>query len=195
MNRVPRHLYFERRRLTLAGCLAFVAGFALHMHVGASAFGVPFPIFTGFLYAALVVPMAAVTTYLFPNMRWLIDGVAVSRLCFASWVVGVQGQEIAASAIASATIVVGGAIVLLQLCRWIDITSRRFDASGLFLDFASLARKALAWIDNTAARTAVEDDQQPILTICKEPVSTSRTRSWPAALLVRRQIGWVNKAA
>jgi hypothetical protein len=151
--------------------------------------------FTGFLYAALVVPMAAVTTYLFPNMRWLIDGIAVSRLCFASWVVGVQGQEIAASAIASATIVVGGAIVLLQLCRWIEITSRRSDAFAVYLDFASLAHKVLAWIDNTAARIAVEDDQQPILRMCKEPVSTGRTRSWPAALLVRRHIGWDKKAA
>lgn len=157
MHRVPRHLYFERRRLTLAGLLAFVAGFSLHAHVNSSAFGVPFPVFTGFLYAGLVVLTAALTTYLLPTVRWLIDGIAVSRLGFAVWVVGVHGQEIAASPIASATIVVGGAIILLQVGAWLDTTSRKSDASVIFLNIAALARGILAWIDNTAARIAAAD--------------------------------------
>lgn len=157
MHRVPRHLYFERRRLTLAGLFAFVAGFALNAHVNSSAFGVPFPVFTGFLYAVPVVLTAAMTTYLLPNVRWLIDGAAVSRLGFAVWVVSVHGQEIATSPIASATIVVGGAIILLRLGAWLDTTSRKSDASVIVLNVVALARGILTWIDNTTARTAVAD--------------------------------------
>ena len=130
MYNIPRHVYFERRRLTLAGILAFIAGYALHAHVDATAFGLSFPVFTGFFYAVFVVLTAAMTSYLLPNLRKLIDGVAVSRLGFAIWVVGAHGQEIASSPLASATIIVGGAILLLRLGTWIHTLSRAPTAPG-----------------------------------------------------------------
>ena len=152
MYRIPRHVYFERRRLTLAGVLAFVAGYALYAHINALAFGMPFPVFTGLLYAVFVVLAAAVTSYLLPNLRRLIDGVAVSRIAFAIWVVAVHGQEIAASPMISATIVVGGAIVLLQLGTWTVKLSRAPAAPALLVLVAAWARAFAEWLDNTAVR-------------------------------------------
>jgi MFS family permease len=151
-------VYFERRRLTLAGILAFVAGYALYAHVNATALGLPFPVFTGFLYAVLVVLAAAMTSYIFPKLRRLIDGVAVSRLGFAIWVIIAQGQEIAGSPLICATIVVGGAIILLRLSNWIDRLSRTPTAPVIFVNVAARARAAVAWLDNAAVRdTAVRD--------------------------------------
>jgi hypothetical protein len=149
---IPRHVYFERRRLSLAGLLAFLAGYALYAHVNAVAFGVPFPVFTGFFYAVVVVLAAALTSYLLPNLRRLIDGVAVSRIGFAIWVVAVHGQEIAASPTASATIVVGGAIILLRLGAWMDRLSQTPAAPALLVRIAARARTFAAWLDNTAVR-------------------------------------------
>ena len=152
MYRIPRHVYFERRRLTLAGLFAFVAGYALYAHINATAFGLPFPVFTGLLYTALVVLTAAVTSYLLPNLRRLIDGVALTRLAFATWVVAAHGQEIAASPSTTAAIVVGGAIVLLRLGTWIDRSSRKPAAPLLLVAFAAQGRTLAAWLDNAAAR-------------------------------------------
>lgn len=152
MYRIPRHVYFERRRLTLAGLLAFVAGYALYAHIPATAFGLPFPVFTGLLYTALVVLTSAVTSYLLPNLRRLIDGVALTRLAFATWVVAAHGQDIAASPVASATIVVGGAIILLRLGSWIDTASRKPAAPVLLVTITAQLRTLAAWLDNAAAR-------------------------------------------
>ena len=152
MYGIPRHVHFERRRLTLAGLFAFVAGYALYAHITPTAFGLPFPLFTGLLYTALVVLTAAVTSYLLPNLRRLIDGVALTRLAFAAWVVAADGQDIAASPSASAAIVVGGAVVLLRLGTWIDRSSRRPGAPVLLVTFTAQMRTLVAWLDNAAVR-------------------------------------------
>ena len=152
MYRIPQHIYFERRRLTLAGVLAFAAGYALYAHIHATVFGLPFPVFTGLFYAVVVMFAAAVTSYFLPNLRKLIDSVAVARLGFAIWVVSVHGQDIAASPLARATVVVGGAIFLLRLGSWIDTFSRTPSAPLLFVNIAARARVAVAWLDNTAVR-------------------------------------------
>lgn len=152
MHMIPRHVYFERRRLTLAGVLAFVAGYALYAHVSATVFGMPLPLFTGLCYAGLVVPAAAGTSYFMPNLRRLIEGVAVSRLGFALWVVVAQAWEIAASPLASATIVVGGAFLLLQLGGLINRLSQRPTAKAWFASGAARASAVVGWLDNAAAR-------------------------------------------
>lgn len=152
MHGIAGHMYFERRRLTMAGILSFIAGFALHAHVNSLALGLPFPVFTGFLYAVFVVLAATVTTYILPKWRRLIDFVAMSRLCFAFWVIGVHGQEIAASPLASATIVVGGAIFLQWFGDRIDTMNRALGAPVIILNVTARARAFFAWIDNRTER-------------------------------------------
>lgn len=152
MYALAHHIYFERRRLTVAGLLAFAGGFTLHSGVNAVVFGLPYPVFTGFLYAVPVVLTAIITTFLLPNLRWLTDSVAVSRLVFAVWVVCAHRQEIAAQPMVNATIIVGGAILLLRLSSWFDKLSKTVGAPAFVMNAAALTRSGLAWIDNTAMR-------------------------------------------
>jgi hypothetical protein len=137
----------------MAGVLAFFAGYALYAHVPANLHGLPFPVFTGLLYTTFVVLAASVTTYFLPNLRRLIDGVALTRLGFALWVVAAHGQEVAASPTATAAIVVGGAAVLLRLGVWLDRTSRRPSAPALMVTLATQGRAVTAWLDNAPARS------------------------------------------
>jgi hypothetical protein len=168
MYRIPRHLHLERRRLTLAGALAFVAGYALYAHIPLTAFGLPLPVFTGLVYTVIVVLAASVTSYAFPRLRHLIDGVAVTRLAFATWVVVAHGQAIAASPALSATIVVGGAALLLRLGAWLDRLSQSRNTPPLLALITAQARTFTAWLDNAAARdgrpypAAVASDARPI---------------------------------
>ncbi len=114
------HFYLQRRRFTLIGLLAFVAGYLLYSHVESTVMGLPMPVYVGFLYLASVVFTASISTYYFPNLLRLIDCIAVSRLCFAICIVGTESHEIAASPMASAAIVVSGAIVLSRISYWIE---------------------------------------------------------------------------
>lgn len=153
MQAFAQHIYFERRRLTLAGALALLAGFALSAHVDGVAYGLPFPIFTGVLYTVSVVSAAAVTTYMLPNLRWLIDCVAASRLVFAIAIVGFQGQQFATSPFTSAVLVVGGAIILQQICGVIDRVTRASVDQTVGVTYMTKVKACLAWLDNNAARS------------------------------------------
>lgn len=155
VNRITRHIQTQRRRLVTSGLLAFVAGFALYAHVHATAFGLPFPVFTGLFYAIAVVLAAAVSSFVFPRLRRLIDGTALSRLGFAGWVVLGQHHDIAASPLLSATIVVGGAILLIEASSRLE-TLGRSAALPAPLDFAIGAGRAWCdWLDNTGQVSAI----------------------------------------
>lgn len=152
MVNFPRHVYFERRRLTVAGLLAFVAGYALYAHIPAVVHGMPLPVFTGLIYAVVVVLAAAATAYLMPKLRRLIDAVALTRLAFAVWVVLAHGQAVAASPTATAAIVVGSAIALLHLATWLDKLSRQPAAMVWIATTGAELRSLAAWLDNAAVR-------------------------------------------
>lgn len=152
MYNFPRHVYFERRRLTVAGLLAFVAGYGLYSHIPAVVLGLPLPVFTGLIYAVVVVLAASVTAYLIPNLRRLIDAVALTRLAFAAWVVLAHGQAVAASPMATAAIVVGSAIALLRIATWLDNRGRQPAAQAWLATACAEVRACAAWLDNASVR-------------------------------------------
>jgi hypothetical protein len=147
-----RHIHLERRRLIIAGYLAYVAGYVLHAHLNVMVFGVPFPVFTGSVYLISVMLTGVVTTYLLPKIRWLIDCIAVSRLCFAFCIVGIQGQEFAASPMFSALVVVGGAIFIHRLAGILSKIVRSTEAQGMVIGLVKQVRVGLDWIDNKTER-------------------------------------------
>lgn len=147
-----RHVHLERRRLVFAALLGFLAGNVLFAQVEARPFGLPAPIFAGLLYVVFVAPSAAVTSYFFPGMRRLIDGVAVARLCFAILVTLLHAQAYVTSPFVSATAVVGGAALLLRASALADRLAQRSAAPDLLIRVTTQGRSVLAWIDNAAAR-------------------------------------------
>ncbi|MFT4706184.1 MAG: hypothetical protein ACJAY6_001630 [Yoonia sp.] len=152
MRAIAKHMYFERRRLILAGLLAFVAGIMLNAHLSSMAFGLPFPIFTGLLYVFFVILAATMTTYFIPNLRWLTDCVAMSRLGFAIWVVDFHGQEVASLPFMSALIVVVGAMCLLRLTCWVEKISDLNVLPIKLFNVINQIRVVLFWIDNKETR-------------------------------------------
>lgn len=167
MNGIFRHIHLERRRLFIAGYMAYCAGFVLHAHLNMLVFGVPFPVFTGFVYLSAVVLAGAVTTYFLPKIRWLIDCIAVSRLGFAFCIVAIQGQELAASPILSASIVVGGAICLHRIGGQFNKIGQSSNAHGIVVGLVEQVRVGLDWLDNKAER---EVSAQVLSDAC-EPVA------------------------
>jgi len=151
VDKVQNHIYLERRRLTFAGLLAFIAGYALYSHINQHVMGMPFPIFTGVLYTFFVVLSAAVTTYLFPTFRRLIDGISLFRLCFALWVVQTQNHEAFSAPIIQATVVVGSAIIFLQICTWIGVLSQKPGAPDMLVNITKFGRAIAGWLDGTTA--------------------------------------------
>lgn len=152
VNDFLQHIHLERRRLIIAGYLAYFAGFILHAHLIMTVFGLPFPVFTGLVYLGSVVLAGVVTTYFLPKIRWLIDCIAVSRLCFAFCIVGLQGQEFAASPMLSALIVVGGAIFIHRLGGQLNKISQSTYSQGSVTGLVERVRIILDWIDNKAER-------------------------------------------
>ncbi len=150
MQSIFRHVYLERRRLTFIGVLSFVAGVALYSHMGVTPGGIPVPIIIGLIYMAAVMGAAALTTYFLPRLRRITDAVALTRLGFALWVASTHSYELASSPLVSATIVVGSAIILLEvsaklpaIARFLSVPEGRLGITQNTLDF-------LGWLDNAA---------------------------------------------
>ncbi|WP_170576021.1 hypothetical protein [Ruegeria atlantica] len=150
MQSIFRHVYLERRRLALIGALSFVAGVILYSHMGTTPGGVPVPIIIGLIYMVAVVGAAALTTYFLPRLRRITDAVAVTRLGFALWVASTHSYELASSPLVSATVVVGSAILLLEISPRLPAFARMFSIPEERLDFTQNARDFLNWLDNAA---------------------------------------------
>ncbi|CUK09243.1 hypothetical protein RUE5091_03154 [Ruegeria denitrificans] len=150
MQWILRHLYLERRRLAVVGGMSFVAGATLYSHFTGTQMGIPAPIIIGFFYMVAVVVAAVVTTLLLPGLRRFTDAVAVTRLSFAVWVAATQSYELATSPLVSATIVVGGAIVLLQIGVWYPVAVRNLSFPQGGQHVTNNVRQYLRWLDNAA---------------------------------------------
>ena len=155
LNALIRHIRLERRRIAVAGSLAFLAGTTLTSHLHGVAFGLPFPVFVGIAYAGLAMIAATFSTYFLPRLRHLVEAVALSRLLFALGIAGSQGYAVAETPLYAATIVVVGALGLVQIGTWLETRSRMATASVHLVDSAVRAREILDWIDNTATRRRV----------------------------------------
>lgn len=83
LNRLVTHARLERRRLLFVVSLTFVAGALLYAHVPAEIAGLPAPLLAGLLYAGLIGPAALATCVLLPAARFLVEGIAISRLAVA----------------------------------------------------------------------------------------------------------------
>ncbi|WP_420584829.1 hypothetical protein [Ruegeria sp.] len=129
MQSILRHVYLERRRLYAIGFLSFSAGVVLYSHINATQMGLPVPVITGLIYMVAVVVAAAATTYFLPGLRKITDAVAVTRLAFALWVVTTQSHEVAAAPFISATVVVGGAILLVNLGNLVSMAAQKTPVS------------------------------------------------------------------
>ncbi|MES0826621.1 hypothetical protein [Ruegeria sp. SCP11] len=150
MQSIFRHVYLERRRLAFIGVLSFVAGVALYSHMGITPGGIPVPIIIGLIYMAAVMGAAALTTYFLPRLRRITDAVAVTRLGFAVWVASTHSYELASSPLVSATIVVGSAILLLEISPKLPAFARVFSIPEERLDFTQITQDFLNWLDNAA---------------------------------------------
>lgn len=154
-----RHFYLQRRRLASIGVLAFVAGYLLYSHVDATAMGMPMPVYVGLLYLVSVIVTASISIYYFPSLFRLIDCIAITRLVFAISIVGTESYEIAASPLACATIVVGGAIILSRVSAWFETLGLPITAGATQPSVSGRIRAFLFWLDNTAEREANYDNQ------------------------------------
>ncbi len=129
VKRIIGHVDSQKRRLYAIAFLAFAAGYVLYSHIEVTRFGMPLPVFTGLLYMSMIVFATAVSTYFLPKLARVTDAVAVTRLGFAVWVAGTQSYEVAASPLIGATIVIGGAMVLLQLRSWATLAVQSMRAA------------------------------------------------------------------
>lgn len=104
----------NRYRIGFAVVMAYIAGVIFYMNYDVQVFGMPLPIFTGLIYGVVVGPAAYLTCLFLPAFTTLIETTAVSRLFLAIGVANYPetGKNIMASPVATATIVVGGAILL-----------------------------------------------------------------------------------
>jgi hypothetical protein len=124
VKRILTHFEQQKRRLYSIAFLAFSAGYVLYSHIDVMRYGMPVPVLTGLIYMGAIVCATVVTTYFLPGLTKVTDAVAVTRLGFALWIAATQSHELAASPVLGATVVVGGAIVLLQLSTWAKAMSQ-----------------------------------------------------------------------
>ncbi len=155
MRSIKRHIYLERRRLTLIGAMSFAAGATLYSHLGVGQTGLPIPLMAGLVYMVAVVVAATVTTLLLPGLKRVTDTVAVTRLGFALWVAATHSYELVSSPLISATIVVGSALLLLQIGTWLPTVVRKLSLPKGPSDFIQNAQVFLGWLDNAAGYHAV----------------------------------------
>lgn len=97
--------------------MAGFSGMILYAQLDAMAFGLPFPLFAGILYAGIVGVSSLLICAVVPGLRHMIELVAVSRLLLA--IVGLAipalGIAVITSPLLSATLVVGGAALVRAL--------------------------------------------------------------------------------
>lgn len=107
----------DRRRLAFVTTLAFIAGVFFYAHLEARIWGLPLPVVTGLIYAAIVGPVALIICAFLPSMRFLIEAVAISRLLLslAVFTFPAVGAHVLASPLLTAMIVVSGGGLISRL--------------------------------------------------------------------------------
>ncbi len=156
MRTVLTHCYGERRRIAFASVMAFVAGVTLYSHLSISIFGVPFPIFAGTLYLVVVGLAAALTTFLFPKIRRLVDGIAVARVTLAFLTVATQNYVLVEEPLASALIVVSSAVFILAAGKYIAGAAKNGRVPRVVLPVVTAVNAFFNWLDNS------EEHAQPL---------------------------------
>ncbi|WP_170476502.1 hypothetical protein [Ruegeria arenilitoris] len=149
MQKILTHCYLERRRIAFASFMASLAGFVLYSHLVGTVFGLPFPVFAGLLYMVVVGFAAALTTFIFPKLRRLVDGIAFARVSLAISVVATQNYQLVKAPLASAITVVLGAIFLLAIGRRIGRLAQKESAPQLLVAFVAPIGALLHWLDNS----------------------------------------------
>ena len=153
----------ERRRLAFVGVLAFFAGYFFYARSGMVIHGWPIELITGFVYAAVIVPVAFVVCVLFPSLRFLLESVAITRLMLAMLVYTYPtlGAVVLGSPILTAMIVVSSAALLSRLFlhgRLIRIKPERWTdrLKSIFIwrparisDPTPLQYRFVSWVDDT----------------------------------------------
>lgn len=118
------HCHMQSRRLCFCGVLAFLSGMLLYGHLGGALYGVPVPVAVGILYCVSVMIAALLTTFFLPNVRRLVDAVAVTRLSLALIAAAMPGlgRALSEAPEISGTIVIGSAALLVaagpRVCRY-----------------------------------------------------------------------------
>ncbi len=141
--------YRDRRRIAFVVSLAFVAGYVLYLRHGGQVLGVPVPVFTGLVYAVFIGLATLLTGVILPGLRFATEAIAVSRLILALviWTAPALAHPIMSQPLISATIVVGGAVLLQRLVYggWLD---------ALFGRDILQTNRAAEWLDDSLGRIA-----------------------------------------
>lgn len=110
-------LFRERRRLTFVTLFAFLAGALFYARSDMSVAGLPVPLVTGTIYAAIIGPVAFAVCLFLPGFRFMLEAIAISRLGVASlaftW--PPLGVTILSSPLLNACIVVGFGVAVSRL--------------------------------------------------------------------------------
>ena len=110
-------IYRERRRLTFVIALAFLAGFLFYLPTNVHVHGIHLSWLTGAIYA-LVIGLSAIAVFLYlPTMRFMVEAIAVSRLCLSLFVLAAPelGYRILSDPFVMACLVVFGGLVLSRV--------------------------------------------------------------------------------
>jgi len=102
-------IYRERKRLAFVTFLAFIAGYLFYARLDVQILGLPAGVITGLIYAGIITPVALLVCLFLPSFRFMLEAVAVSRLCVACIVFSFPevGAAILASPLLTGVIVVG----------------------------------------------------------------------------------------
>ena len=146
-------VYRDRRRLIFVASLAFLAGFFMYLRADLYLGGWHIAWVTGAIYACVVGLVALCVCLFLPRMRFMIEAVAISRLCLSLAVLAWPGMGallLSDPFITASVIVLGG--ILVSRCLHGRIVRVR-TASILMREPARLIAGPLqmrftGWIDN-----------------------------------------------
>ena len=158
-------IYQERRRLYFVTLSAFVAGVLFYAHIDIELAGLPAPFVVGLVYAFVIGIAATIVCLLAPSFRFMLEAIAISRLCVA-WIAfsapGV-GHVVISSPILNACIVVGFGVGVSRLIHGrVARTARRSLRDRLYayardgraapkVEGHAWQRRYVAWIDAAPA--------------------------------------------
>jgi hypothetical protein len=117
MSGIGHAIYRERKRLVFVTLLAFAAGYLFYARLDVQLFGMPAAVITGLIYAGIIAPVALLVCLFLPTLRFMVEAIAVSRLCVACIVYTYPevGATILASPILTAVIVVGFGVAISRM--------------------------------------------------------------------------------
>ena len=158
-------IHRERRRLAFVSFMAFLAGFLFYLRADFYINGVHIAVVTGAVYALVVGMSALVVCLLLPSMRFMIEAVAVSRLCLSFFVLAAPniGYKVLASPMLTAFLVVLGGALISRLLHGRILRVRTPGWRGRLLPSGALFRRVpvqlrgtrwqhrfVTWLDDAA---------------------------------------------